>query len=104
VIVPRQHQWHRFDVVILEVFWSHHSDEGTKMRPKHSGHSKTSAERVMKDIRRATRRHFSVEKKIWVLDFGADVEVPQTKSIIIEGTQAGFDRISVEWAASSSDD
>lgn len=43
------------------------------------------------------------EKKIWVLDFGADVEVPQTKSVIIEGTQTGFDRISVDWAASSSD-
>jgi len=43
------------------------------------------------------------EKKIWVLDFGADVEVPQAKSVIIEGTQAGFDRISVDWAASSSD-
>jgi Protein of unknown function (DUF5818) len=43
------------------------------------------------------------EKKIWVLDFLADVEVPQTKSVIIEGTQAGFDRISVDWAASSSD-
>ena len=42
------------------------------------------------------------EKKIWVLDFGADVEVPKTKSVIIEGTQAGFDRISVDWAASSS--
>ena len=45
----------------------------------------------------------TAEKKIWVLDFGADVEVPQTKSVIIEGTQAGFDRISVDWAASSSD-
>ena len=45
----------------------------------------------------------TAEKKIWVLDFGADVEVPQAKSVIIEGTQAGFDRISVDWAASSSD-
>ncbi len=46
----------------------------------------------------------TAEKKIWVLDFGADVEVPKTKSVIIEGTQVGFDRISVDWAASSSDD
>lgn len=45
----------------------------------------------------------TAEKKIWVLDFGDDVEIPQTKSVIIEGTQAGFDRISVDWAASSSD-
>ncbi len=37
------------------------------MRPKHSGHSKTSAERVMKDIRRATLRHFSAEDKIRIV-------------------------------------
>ena len=57
-------------------------------------------------ILRKSRRGLLIEtseKKIWVLDFGADVEVPQTKSVIIEGTQAGFDRISVDWAASSSD-
>jgi hypothetical protein len=29
------------------------------MRPKHSGQAKASAERVVKDIRRVTRRHFS---------------------------------------------
>jgi ribosomal protein L31E len=34
------------------------------MRPKHSGQPKASAERVVKDIRRATRRHFSAEDKI----------------------------------------
>jgi hypothetical protein len=45
----------------------------------------------------------TAEKKIWVLDFGDDVEVPKTQSVIIEGTQAGFDRISVDWAASSTD-
>ena len=33
------------------------------MRPKHSGQPKASAERVVKDIRRATRRHFSAEDK-----------------------------------------
>ena len=37
------------------------------MRPKHSGQSKASAERVMKDIRRATRRHFSAEDKIRIV-------------------------------------
>jgi hypothetical protein len=49
------------------VFWSRLSDEGTKMRPKHSGQSKSSAERVVKDVRRATRRHFSTEDKIRIL-------------------------------------
>ncbi len=37
------------------------------MRPKHSGQSKRSAERVVKDIRRATRRHFSAEDKIRIV-------------------------------------
>lgn len=37
------------------------------MRPKHSGQSKASAERVVKDIRRATRRHFSAEDKIRIV-------------------------------------
>ena len=41
------------------------------MRPKHSGQSKASAERVVKDIRRATRRHFSAEDKIRIV-LGAD--------------------------------
>jgi transposase len=37
------------------------------MRPKHSGRSKASAERVVKDIRRATGRHFSAEDKIRIV-------------------------------------
>ena len=37
------------------------------MRPNHSGQSKASAERVVKDIRRATRRHFSAEDKIRIV-------------------------------------
>jgi transposase len=37
------------------------------MRPKHSGQSKATAERVVKDIRRATRRHFSAEDKIRIV-------------------------------------
>jgi hypothetical protein len=53
--VARQHQWHRFDVVIQGVFWSHRTGEETKMRPQHSGQPKASAERVVKDIRRPTR-------------------------------------------------
>jgi hypothetical protein len=44
------------------VFVSRRSDEGTKMRNKQSK-PKTSAERVVKDIRRKTRRHFSAEDK-----------------------------------------
>lgn len=37
------------------------------MRRKHSGQSKVSAERVVKDIQRATRRHFSAEDKIGIV-------------------------------------
>jgi transposase len=37
------------------------------MRPKYSGQPKASAERVVKDIRRATRRHFSAEDKIRIV-------------------------------------
>ncbi len=38
------------------------------MRLKHSGQPKTSAERVVKDIRRTTRRHFSAEDKIRIVE------------------------------------
>ncbi len=34
------------------------------MRPKHLGQSKASAEHVVEDTRRATRRHFSAEDKV----------------------------------------
>jgi hypothetical protein len=37
------------------------------MKPKHSGHSKASAERVVKDTRRATRRRFSAEDNIRIM-------------------------------------
>jgi|GEM_PF-1253408 hypothetical protein len=37
------------------------------MRPKHSGQPKASAERVVKDIRQATRQHFSAEDKIRIV-------------------------------------
>ena len=37
------------------------------MRPKHVGQPKASAERVVKDIGRATRRHFSAEDKIRIV-------------------------------------
>ena len=37
------------------------------MRLKHSGQSKAPAQRVVKDIRRATRRHFSAEDKIRIV-------------------------------------
>ena len=36
------------------------------MRPK-SSNSEASADRVVKDIRRATRRHFSAEDKIMIV-------------------------------------
>ena len=37
------------------------------MRPKHSGQSRASAERAVKDIRRATRRQFSAQDKIQIV-------------------------------------
>ncbi|MFN9017026.1 MAG: IS3 family transposase, partial [Hyphomonadaceae bacterium] len=41
------------------------------MRPNHSSHEKgqgkVRAERIIKDIRRATRRHFSAEDKIRIV-------------------------------------
>ncbi|MFN9010322.1 MAG: IS3 family transposase, partial [Hyphomonadaceae bacterium] len=41
------------------------------MRPNHSSHEKgqgkVPAERIIKDIRRATRRHFSAEDKIRIV-------------------------------------
>src|SRR5690606_38797020 len=45
------------------------SDEGTKMKPKSSLKKsvKAPAEQVVKDIRRATRRHFSAEDKIRIV-------------------------------------
>jgi transposase len=53
------------------VIWSHRSEERTKKRPNHRGHDKAQgkapAERVIKDIRRATRRHFSAEDKIRIV-------------------------------------
>lgn len=45
----------------------------------------------------------TAEKKIWVLDFCDDVKVPHTKSVLVEGTQAGFDRLNVDWATASPD-
>jgi len=48
------------------VFWFHRSDEGTKHETK-TLQRKKPAERVVKDIRRATRRHFSAEDKIRIV-------------------------------------
>ena len=42
------------------------SDEGTKLTAK-SPSTKKPAEQVVKDIRRATRRHFSAEDKIRIV-------------------------------------
>jgi hypothetical protein len=61
--VRRQGLWPRFEVVTLGGFWCRRSDEGAKMRPKPLS-AKKPAEQVVKDIRRATRRHFSAEDKI----------------------------------------
>ena len=71
--VPRQHQWHRSEVVIQGGLGLRRSDEGTKMKTqlslKKCPPKKAPADRVLKDIWRATRRHFSAEDKIrMVLD------------------------------------
>src|SRR3546814_5484291 len=53
------------------------SDEGTRMKPKSSlkkSAPKALAERVVKDIRRATRRHFSAEDKIRIVLEGLRAE------------------------------
>ena len=68
--VPRQHLWHRFEVVIYGEIGSRRSDERTKMRPSLSKSklpAKRPAEQVVKDIRRATRRRFSAEDKIRIV-------------------------------------
>jgi transposase len=48
------------------VFWFHRSDEGTKHETK-TLQLKKPAERVVKDIRFAIRRHFSAEDKIRIV-------------------------------------
>ncbi|MFM2099379.1 MAG: hypothetical protein RLZZ366_918 [Pseudomonadota bacterium] len=55
------------------------------MRPKHSGQSKASAERVVKDIRRATRRHFSAEDKIRIVLDGGRGRVARPFGIALDG-------------------
>ena len=50
-----------------EDFWLIVAFEGAKMRQK-SGPVRAPVEQVMKDIRRATRRHFSAEDKIRIVE------------------------------------
>jgi transposase len=45
---------------------AHRVDEGTQMRQK-SGGPTSSSERLVKDIRRATRKHYSAEEKIRIV-------------------------------------
>ena len=45
---------------------SRRSDEGTKMKAKQKT-SKASADRVVKDIRRATRKQYNAEEKIRIV-------------------------------------
>jgi transposase len=56
------------DLAVLgrEDFWFIVAFKGAKMRQK-SGSVREPAEQVMKNIRRATRRHFSAEEKIRVV-------------------------------------
>lgn len=61
--VRRQRLCQHNDVAIQGVFWSGHDLERSKMRTKHLN-SRTPAEQVVKDIRRATRKHYSAEEKI----------------------------------------
>jgi len=68
--VRRQHIWDSLGLSLREGFWSHRSDVGTELRPKSLTSKPTPGERVAKDIRRATRRHFSAEDKIRVVRDG----------------------------------
>jgi hypothetical protein len=65
--VPLQYQWHRNGFLNSGMFWSHRREEGTMMKPNHTDHTKASAEHVVKDIRGATRLHFSAEDKIKIV-------------------------------------
>ena len=68
--VRREHLWHKFEGVIEGGLGLRRSDEGTKMKPQPSlkkSPVKAPAERVVKDIRRQTRRHFSAEDKIRIV-------------------------------------
>jgi transposase len=53
-------------VLVKGRIWSHRLEKGPKMRTK-SPSPKEPAERVLKDIRRATRKHYSAEDKIRIV-------------------------------------
>src|SRR3984893_8425838 len=63
---PRHQQYQRRRTSSYKDFWLIVALQGAKMRQK-SGPVKESAEKVVKDIRRATRRHFSAEDKIRIV-------------------------------------
>jgi transposase len=67
ILIPVRRQPHGTDLRLrFKDFLVSSDDEGTKTTAK-SSNTKKPAERVIKDIRRATRRHFSAEDKIRVV-------------------------------------
>ena len=66
VAVHRQHSWDKLGRLKKGVFLAHCSVQGAKMR-QHSNLAKDTAEKVVKDIRRATRKQYSAEEKIRIV-------------------------------------
>jgi transposase len=69
------------------VFLFHRNDEGTKMTRKHSNKSNRtgSAEKTVKDIRRATRKNYGSEEKIRIVLEGLRGEHSIAELCRIEG-------------------
>jgi transposase len=63
---PRRQQYQKRRTSSYKDFWLIVAFQGAKMRQK-SGPVKEPAEKVVKDIRRATRRQFSAEEKIRIV-------------------------------------
>jgi transposase len=51
---------------------------------RNSRHQKASAEKVVKDIRRATRRQFGAEEKIRIVLDGCPASAPLGQMVVIE--------------------
>ncbi len=69
------------------MFLFHRNDEGTKMTRKHSNKSNRtgSAEKTVKDIRRATRKNYGSEEKIRIVLEGLRGEHSIAELCRIEG-------------------
>jgi hypothetical protein len=66
-------------------FLAHRNHQGVEMSQK-SGTAKSSSERIVKDIRRATRKQYSAEEKIRIV---SDVAKTRNAIAIAEGERNG---------------